>query len=98
MVARDSGVQIDNILTLDPVSRFSNGAGNKPSNVSSWTNIRTTGDSYGFNDLIADLGGQWGPVDDPNVNNYSSPASHGDIRGLLATDQGVAALTHNCER
>lgn len=62
MVARDSGVQIDNILTLDPVSRFSNGAGNKPSNVSSWTNIRTTGDSYGFNDLIADLGGQWGDV------------------------------------
>ena len=51
LVARDSGVQNDNILTLDPVSRFSNGAGNKPSNVSSWTNIRTTGDSYGFNDL-----------------------------------------------
>ena len=51
-------IQIDNILTLDPVSRFSNGAGNKPSNVSSWTNIRTTGDSYGFNDLIADLGGE----------------------------------------
>lgn len=58
LVARDSGVQIDNILTLDPVSRFSNGAGNKPSNVSSWTNIRTTGDSYGFNDHIADLGGE----------------------------------------
>ena len=43
LVARDSGVQIDNILTLDPVSRFSNGAGNKPSNVSSWANIKTTG-------------------------------------------------------
>ena len=54
--------------------------------------------NYGVSDFIADIGGQWGPVDDPNVNNYSSPASHGDIRGLLATDQGVAALTHNCER
>ena len=35
-------IQIDNILTLDPVSRFSNEARNKPLNLSNWRNIKTT--------------------------------------------------------
>ena len=102
LVARDSGVQIDNILTLDPVSRFSNGAGNKPSNVSSWTNIRTTGDSYGFNDLIADLGGQWGDVNGA-TNISAENVDHNDPAGMLnyAKNNGYPNIweqTHQCER
>ena len=97
LVARDSNYTIDNLVTLDPVSHFTFDV-SKPNNVANWDNVYSNPNNYGVSDFIADIGGQWGPVDDPNVNNYSSPASHGDIRGLLATDQGVAALTHNCER
>ena len=71
----------------------------KHKNFFNWVNIKTTGDSYGFNDLIADLGGQWGPVDDPNVNNYSSSASHGDVSGLISSlSASGQAIVHTCEQ
>ncbi len=71
----------------------------KHKNFFNWVNIKTTGDSYGFNDLIADLGGQWGPVDDPNVNNHSSSASHGNVTGLFnALPESTKSQVHICEQ
>ena len=98
LVARDSNYTIDNLVTLDPVSHFTFDV-SKPNNVANWDNVYSNPNNYGVDDFIADIGGQWGPVDDPNVNNYSSSASHGDVSGLISSlSASGQAIVHTCEQ
>ena len=98
LVARDSNYTIDNLVTLDPVSHFTFDV-SKPNNVANWDNVYSNPNNYGVSDFIADIGGQWGPVDDPNVNNYSSSASHGNVNGLFnALPESTKSQVHICEQ
>ena len=98
LVARDSNYTIDNLVTLDPVSHFTFDV-SKPNNVANWDNVYSNPNNYGVSDFIADIGGQWGPVDDPNVNNYSSSASHGNVNGLFnALPESTKSQVHICKQ
>ena len=98
LVARDSNYTIDNLVTLDPVSHFTFDV-SKPNNVTNWDNVYSNPNNYGVGDFIADIGGQWGHVDDPNVNNHSSSASHGNVTGLFnALPESTKSQVHICEQ
>ena len=98
LVARDTKYTVDNLVTLDPVSHFTYNI-SKPNNVSRWDNSYSNPKNYGVDDFIADIGGQWGPVDNPNVNNHSSSASHGDVSGLISVlPSSAKSVVHKCER
>ena len=98
LVARDSSYTVDNLITIDPVSHFTFDV-SKPGNVGNWDNVYSNPNNYGVDDFIADVGGQWGPVNDPNVNNISSPASHGDFGGLASSlPPSSLGIVHTCEK
>ena len=98
LVARDTKYTVDNLVTLDPVSHFTYNI-SKPNNVSRWDNSYSNPKNYEDVDFIADIGGQWGRIDDPNVNNHSSSASHGDVAGLIsALPSSAKSVVHKCER
>ena len=98
LVARDSSYNIDNLVTLDPVSHFTYDV-SKPSQVENWNNVYSNPNNYGVDDFIADIGGQWGPVGKPGVNDISSTASHGSVGSLFnALPDNIKSQVHICEK
>ena len=98
LIARDTTHNMNNLVTLDPVSHFTYDI-SKPERVSNWDNVYSNPHNYDPSDFVADIGGQWGPVKDKRVNNIPSEKSHGNVGGLFdALPDSTKGQVHICEK
>lgn len=90
-----SGVQVQMLVTVDPVSRFGVGSIFGPSyesvrgNTSQWINVYSTSHQATVGNIISGAGGAWG-VSPGNVPHHSIPANdnHEDFSEMLKKARG----------
>lgn len=93
LVARDCGVDIANLITLDPVSRFTFFI-TKPSKVGKWINVVASEEGWSFGDIVAGVGGAWGNVSTADLNISVTNADHEDVYSMLvALNKNISNLS-----
>ncbi|WP_297577488.1 hypothetical protein [uncultured Deefgea sp.] len=103
------GYKVEFLITLDPVgdgvavSLLSDIYWSKPSPLfegGNWINVRAEApwDNYFFDDVIADLGGQWDVITGPLINAIV-PINHGDANAMFtyAISNEKSAMDHLIE-
>ena len=101
IAARDSNVKIENLITLDPVSHFTNTSKGKPSLTNNWYNVVANPADRNWSDIVAIVGGQWGNVPEA-TQNFSVDANHENALRLLEAvvdkdGQKIWRKDHVCE-
>jgi RHS repeat-associated protein len=85
-VAHGSNVRIDNLITVDPVSRSGNYS--RPKNVGYWLNI-VAGGGKNSSDIVAAIGGKLGAIQGADESK-TVDASHADFGIMMQRGGGVA--------
>jgi RHS repeat-associated protein len=82
--ANNTGAQITNLVTIDPVGSAGNGT--KPSNVGTWTDVTAVPSNRDFSDTVASAGRTFmGTTATSGADSSQSVStSHGDFDGMMS--------------